>query len=169
LSFIDPQQPEAGLRFEGRASDDFKLASGTRVHASALRLIALEALAPLVADVVIVGEGRNDVRMLMFVDWARCAAQLGLDAAASPEQWARSNALAAALHERLTLLAGSVNASSRRVVAGLLVLIPPSASNGELTEKGTINGRFLQRNRPELLELLFGDAETALRIGPISE
>jgi len=34
-----------------------------------------------------------------------------------------------------------------------------------LTEKGTVNSRALQRNRPELLDILFGDNdERVLRI-----
>jgi feruloyl-CoA synthase len=52
-------------------------------------------------------------------------------------------------------LAASASGSSNRIVAALMVLEPPSASAGEVTEKGTINGRLLQRNRPELLETLF--------------
>ena len=35
--FLDPEKPEAGLIFDGRTSEDFKLASGTWVHNSGLR------------------------------------------------------------------------------------------------------------------------------------
>jgi feruloyl-CoA synthase len=47
----------------------------------------------------------------------------------------------------------------------LLVENPPSSAAGELTEKGTVNGRAVQRNRPELLDALFGDQdERVLRV-----
>jgi hypothetical protein len=49
-------------------------------------------------------------------------------------------------------------------VAGLLVIEPPSASRGELTEKGTVNGNLLQRNRPELLEELFAAGPSPRRV-----
>jgi feruloyl-CoA synthase len=164
LEFVDPKDPAAGLRFEGRLSDDFKLDSGTRVHASALRLTALEALRPLVSDVVIVGANRPDVRMLIFPDWEHCAREFGFDAAMATEAMAMVTALRAAFKDRLAALRDFGTGSSNRIVAGLLVLIKPSAAAGELTEKGTINARVLQRNRPELLELLFGDVDNELII-----
>jgi hypothetical protein len=54
-------------------------------------------------------------------------------------------------------LAAESAGSAGRIAAAVFVLVPPCAAAGEVTEKGTINGRFLQRNRPDLMELLFGD------------
>jgi feruloyl-CoA synthase len=52
----------------------------------------------------------------------------------------------------------------------LLVEVPPSSAAGELTEKGTVNGRALQRNRPELLDVLFGERDDrVLRIAPAAD
>jgi feruloyl-CoA synthase len=164
LSFVDPSRPELGLRFEGRASDDFKLASGTRVAGGALRVAALEGFKPLITDLVIVGTGRRDVRALIFPDWSRCASECGLDPALPPRTVACSPQLQERLKEQLCALAQAATGSSNRIVAVMLVLEPPSASAGELTEKGTINGRFLQRNRPELVEAIFSDASSDLII-----
>src|ERR1051326_6674631 len=44
--------PNQGLRFEGRISEDFKLATGTWVHVGALRAAFIAHFAPLVRDVV---------------------------------------------------------------------------------------------------------------------
>jgi feruloyl-CoA synthase len=67
--------------------------------------------------------------------------------------------------ERLAQLYAAGTGSSNRIVAGLLVENPASSASGELTEKGTVNGRALQRNRPELLDALFGDRdECVLRV-----
>jgi feruloyl-CoA synthase len=49
--------------------------------------------------------------------------------------------------------------SSNRIVAAVLVEVPPSGSAGELTEKGTVNSRAMQRNRPQLLDILFGHSD----------
>lgn len=159
LSFIDPERPRAGLRFDGRISEDFKLTSGTRVSAGKLRLIALDALRPLANEVVIVGADRADVRMLIFPDWEACADAAGLNRNAAPAQTASNKTLRAILRERLTELAATGTGSSNRIVAALLVEAPPSSAAGELTEKGTVNSRGLQRNRAELLDILFGETD----------
>ena len=159
LSFIDPRTPRAGLRFDGRIKEDFKLSSGTKVSAGKLRLDALDATRPLATDVVVVGADRNDVRILIFPDWELCAATAGLDRAAPLVQIASSKALRSSLQERLEQLAATATGSSNRIVAALLVESPPSHAAGELTEKGTVNSRTLQRNRPELLDILFDDRD----------
>jgi feruloyl-CoA synthase len=159
LSFIDPKQPRAGMRFDGRISEDFKLTSGTRVNAGKLRLIAIDVFRPLANEIVIVGSDRADVRMLIFPDWEACAAAANLNGNATPAQIASSQTLRASLRERLTQLAAMGTGSSSRIVAALLVETPPSAVAGELTEKGTVNSRGLQKNRPELLDILFGETD----------
>jgi feruloyl-CoA synthase len=167
LSFIDPERPKAGLRFDGRISEDFKLTSGTKVSAGKLRLDALDALRPFANEVVVVGADRNDVRILVFPDREACALTAGLHPNATPEEIASNKAVRKILHERLAKLAAAGTGSSNRVVAALLVEVPPSGAAGELTEKGTVNSRALQRNRPELLDILFGEQdERVLRIDP---
>jgi len=165
LSFIDPEQPHAGLRFDGRMNDVFKLDSGTKVSAGKLRLQAIDELRPLAHEVLVVGADRKDVRILIFPDWEECAATAGLERTANPAQIASNKKVRAIFYERLARLYAAGTGSSNRIVAGLLVEQPPSAAAGELTEKGTVNSRALQRNRPELLAALFGDTdERVLRI-----
>ena len=159
LSFIDPKRPGAGLRFDGRIKEDFKLTSGTKVSAGKLRLDALDALRPLATEVVVVGADRNDVRILIFPDWEFCAARAGLDRATAPSEISANKLLRTDLQERLERLAALGTGSSNRIVAALLVEVPPSHAAGELTEKGTVNSRALQRNRPELLDALYGERD----------
>jgi feruloyl-CoA synthase len=159
LSFIDPQRPQAGLRFDGRMNEVFKLDSGTKVSAGKLRLDALDALRPFANEVVVAGADRKDVRILIFPDWEVCAAVVGMDCTAKPAQIAANAGVRAMFLDRLTQLYAAGTGSSNRIVAALLVEEPPSGAAGELTEKGTVNSRALQRNRPELLEALFGDTD----------
>jgi feruloyl-CoA synthase len=158
LAWADESRPEAGLTFEGRISEDFKVSSGTKVAAGALRLSALFLLGPLAKDVVIAGEGRNDVRMLIFPDWAACAQAAGLDPARSAAELAAHDSVKALFRGPLAEIAAKGSGNSNRIVAAMLVPEAPSAAGGELTEKGTINGRRLLRNRPELLEALYAEA-----------
>jgi feruloyl-CoA synthase len=106
------------------------------------------------------------VRMLIFPDWEACAVAVGLDPGSPPARLASDKTLRAIFHERLAEIAAAGTGSSNRIVAAVLVDIPPSSAAGELTEKGTVNSRALQRNRPQLLEALFGDSdERVMRIG----
>src|SRR6185369_13986907 len=73
----DPEDPNQGLVFNGRVSEDFKLTTGTWVHVGALRLKLIAALAPLVQDVVIAGHDRDAVGVLLFPDIAACARETG--------------------------------------------------------------------------------------------
>jgi feruloyl-CoA synthase len=97
--------------------------------------------------------------MLIFPNWEACAGVAGLDRNAAPAQTASNKTLRAILRERLTELATTGTGSSNRIVAALLVEAPPASAAGELTEKGTVNSRGLQRNRPELLDILFGETD----------
>jgi feruloyl-CoA synthase len=165
LSFIDPERPLAGLRFDGRMNEVFKLDSGTKVSAGKLRLDALDMMRPLAHEVVVAGANRKDVRILIFPEWKACASAAGLDDAAEPGQIATNPSVRAMFHERLAKLYTAGTGGSNRIVAGLLVENPPSSAAGELTDKGTVNSRALERNRPELFDALFGDGdERVLRV-----
>ena len=158
LSFVDPAEPERGMRFEGRISDDFKLASGTRVSAGSLRLGALEALRPLAAEVVIVGEGRDDVRMIIFPDWQQTALAVGVDHDQGPAQLAADPRVRALLTQRLSAVNGAGASSSSRIVAATIAVHALSAEAGELSEKGTANARVVQRNRADAIDVLFASS-----------
>jgi len=159
VSFIELKRPRAGLRFDGRISEDFKLTSGTKVSAAKLRLDALDALRPLAHEVVVVGADREDVRILVFPDWDQCASSAGLKHRTTAAEIAASKAVRTMFYERLAALAAAGTGSSNRIVAALLVETPPSSADGELTEKGTVNSRALLKNRPELLEVLYGNTD----------
>jgi feruloyl-CoA synthase len=159
LSFIDRERPQAGLRFDGRMNEVFKLDTGTKVSAGKLRLDALDMLRPLAQEVVVAGADRKDVRILIFPDWEICATAAGLDRSAEPAKIASNPVVRTMFHERLSQLRAAGTGSSNCVVAALLVETPPSSAAGEVTEKGTVNSRALQRNRPELLDALFGDTD----------
>jgi feruloyl-CoA synthase len=65
---IDPADPEAGLMFDGRLVENFKLASGTFVAAGALRVAAVSAIGGAALDAVVCGEGQEGVGLMLFLD-----------------------------------------------------------------------------------------------------
>ena len=73
VRFVDPDDVNKGFLFDGRFSEDFKLATGTWVSVGPLRAEFMAHFAPLVRDVVIAGHDRDDVGMLIFADLQRLA------------------------------------------------------------------------------------------------
>jgi feruloyl-CoA synthase len=157
LRFVDPENPEIGLQFAGRASENFKLASGTFVNVGALRLAVLSATAPLLRDVVIAGEGRGDVRILAWPSDSGCA-----DLRTKSDM---------PLHEDHSVIDAVRNAlirhneqfpnASRRIAAFHLLDEPPSLGRGETTDKGYINQRGVLSVRASLAEELYVDPTPA--------
>ncbi len=139
---IDPADLLRGLRFAGRLGEDFKLASGTRVQAGALRAALLEACAPLLADLVVCGENRSHVAVLAWP--APAAATLP------------AGELATQLAPRL----GRFNAgrgSSERVERLRLLSEPPQPGAHEISDKGAVSPRVVLARRAAELDLLYAD------------
>jgi feruloyl-CoA synthase len=129
-----------GLVFKGRIAEDFKLSTGTWVRVGELRALLIQHFAPLVRDVVITGEGRDEVGALVF------------PAANAPrEEYLR----------RLKSL-GSTG-SSNRVARLMLLDEPASLDAGEMTDKGSINQRAVLARRQKLVAELYTDSERVLR------
>lgn len=154
LKFVDPQQPELGLMFDGRIAEDFKLSSGTFVSVGPMRARIISAGAPYVQDVVVTGLNRDDVGVLVFprLDDCRRLAQLPASASASEVVNAPAvRAFFAGLLERLN----RESTGGATLIARLRLLeVAPSLDLGEVTDKGSINQRAVLTHRAELVEAL---------------
>src|SRR5262245_63214570 len=62
----DAVNPAAGLIFDGRTAENFKLSSGTWVNVGTLRPLVIAAGAPVIEDAVVTGHDRDDVGLLIF-------------------------------------------------------------------------------------------------------
>uniref|UniRef100_B0SZE7 AMP-dependent synthetase and ligase n=1 Tax=Caulobacter sp. (strain K31) TaxID=366602 RepID=B0SZE7_CAUSK len=141
----DPLDPAAGLVFDGRLVENFKLASGTFVAAGALRVAAVSAIAGAVADAVVCGEGREGVGLMLFLDPKACL-RIG-----DPE------AVRAAIRSGLERLNGIARSGGAKVARALILDGGPDAASGELTDKGYINQALARDRRPAELARLFAD------------
>jgi feruloyl-CoA synthase len=154
--FADPQAPARGLVFDGRLAENFKLSSGSWVAVGALRVAIIAAGAPLVADAVIAGHGRDAIGVLLFPNLAACRAlcpDLPADAPAETviAQPGLRDVLAAALSRHNAAAQGS----STRIARALLLAEPPSIDANEITDKGYINQRAVLERRAVLVEKLY--------------
>ena len=144
VRLLDPDDAAKGLVFDGRVAEDFKLQSGTWVHAGAVRVRLIAACNSLVQDAVITGHDRTEIGAMV---WLNPAVTRNM---AEAEVFARLHAALASLHGEST---GSSMAPRR-----LLILDqPPSIDGGEITDKGYINQRAVLERRLEHVERLHGD------------
>jgi feruloyl-CoA synthase len=160
VKFVDSNDANAGLSFDGRIAEDFKLMSGTWVRATNIRLEALKHFADLAFDVVVTGHDRNEIGLLVFPHPGSMN-----DAVLSVPDGGGAfgaDALRQLIHVRLVAMAKHATSSSTRVVRALVLATPPSMSDGELTAKGTVNARKVLTLRKELLERLYDNTDPAV-------
>ena len=74
VKWIDENEPNRGLLFDGRVSEDFKLDTGTWVSVGTLRASLIHHFAPYVQDAVICGRDRGYIAAMIFPDWAHLQA-----------------------------------------------------------------------------------------------
>jgi len=162
VTLVDARHPERGLRFDGRIAENFKLASGTWVHAGALRSAAVAAFSPLALDVVIAGSGREFVAALVFPDIAACRAlDAGLPADADVGRVLDSSVVREAFQRRLDALAAAGTGSAGRVVRCVVEAEPATLDSAEMTPKFAVSAAAVLRRRAGVVEELFAQAPGA--------
>lgn len=149
VTLADPEDPAAGLLFDGRIAEDFKLLTGTFVSVGTLRPKLLSASQGVLADAVICGQDGECVTAMAWLhpDHAGRVAADGV-----PEDSLRAE-LAAAM-QRLAAQGGG----SSQCVERLLVLTEPAQLDaGEITDKGYVNQVAVRSRRTDLVALLNAD------------
>jgi feruloyl-CoA synthase len=149
MRFVAPGDPDKGLRFDGRISEDFKLSTGIWVRAAQLRLDLLATLKGLAADVILTGTDRVGA-LIVPTPALREGAVEDAGALISP--------LAARIAAALPLGHGS----AKDVPRALILAEPPSMGEGEMTAKGNLNFRRILTRRAALVARLDDDADPAV-------
>ena len=144
VKWIDDTNIHAGLSFDGRIAEDFKLATGTFVSVGPLRAKIIAAGAPYVQDVVLTGINLKEVGALVI---PTAAARL-LPSQASAEHF----------QNVVNALATTATGSANRIARLHVMQEPPSIDKGEVTDKGSVNQRAVLLHRSALVEALHADA-----------
>ena len=152
VSLVDAEDPNKGLRFDGRIAEEFKLTTGIWVPASDLRLEVLAALAPLAADVVLTGEGRGEVGAMIIPSPALAQGLHAYAGACHPGDQA------AEIAKRLSRL-NAGRGSATTIARALILSDPPSMADGEVTAKGNLNFRKILLLRADLVSRLHEDPD----------
>ena len=160
VRFAEDGNPAAGLLFDGRVAENFKLTTGTWVNVGMLRPAVIAAGAPVIEDAVITGHDGDEIGLLIFPSRAGLkglCADLGADA--SLESMVRHRAVKEALVQGLARHNAQAHGSSMRIARCLILTEPPSIDANEITDKGYLNQRAVLTKRAALVERLH--AETA--------
>lgn len=158
LRFVDPDRPELGFVFDGRITEDFKLATGTWVSVSTLRGLVLREFAPLVSDVVVAGHDRDHVAILIVPDVPACRDFCPDFARGQPDaEVLRRPEVRRHFQEALDRVAGAATGSSNRIDRAIILEERPSLDAGEITDKGSLNQRAVLTHRAVLVEALYAE------------
>lgn len=158
FAYLDENEPQRGFRFNGRVSEDFKLDSGTWVSAGTLRAKFIGAFAPLVQDIVICGENQGFVSALVFLDQIHCRAALTNGQNLSLDELVNNEELREMLRQKLIAFSKESTGSSTLVQRMLIQSQPPSIDAHEITDKGSLNQKAVQANRPDQVALLYQES-----------
>lgn len=154
VRFVDPERPEAGLVFDGRVAEDFKLSSGTWVNVGAVRIQGVEMLAPLAQDIVVTGHDGDSIGFLLFPNLVACRQLAGLAADAPVADVLAHPAVRSRVKQGLQALKQAGGGSSTHATRALLMAEPPSVDAGEITDKGYINQGAVLARRAGLVDVL---------------
>ncbi len=136
--FVDPEEPTAGMIFDGRISENFKLISGTFVGVGELRLDAIGAIGDAVTDAVVCGEGESAVGLLLY-----------------PNPTLARDQVEAAVRTGLTAHNARAKGSGGKVARALVLPAPPDPNTGEITDKGYIAQSLARTRYAEDVRRLF--------------
>ena len=160
MVFVDPDNMNAGMRFDGRISEDFKLLTGTWVRATALRMSLLGHFAPLAADLVITGQDKSDIGVLIFPN--KEAIETAGHALDDVDGMLSDPSLLNALRDRLAVWNAENASSSTRIARAAFFAEPASLVDAEITAKGNLNFRKILQRRSAILDHLYNGSHGAV-------
>jgi len=138
----DPDDWSAGLIYDGRLAEDFKLSNGVWVRAGPMREVLLDALRPHAADLLLCGANREAVGALVW-----------------PAPGATAETRAALQSLARTFNRDRTTASTRIARLAIAASAPTPA---EMTAKGTLNPGRVAVHRAAEIDALFLSPEAAL-------
>jgi len=137
---LDPADPLQGLAFDGRLSENFKLATGAFVTVGELRIAAVGAVGDAITDAVVCGEGRDQVGLLFY-----------------PRPGQAPQSVVAAVQAGMRRLNAAASGVGGRVGRALILDGPPDPNAGEITDKGYIAQALARSLREAAVDRLFAE------------
>ena len=152
----DDTDASKGVVFDGRVAEDFKLSTGTWVHAGGLRVAALAAAAPALQDAVITGQDRDFIGLLA---WPNINGLMEICPDVSrhhdPDKLISADAVRAHIRKGMRAHNAVHTGSASQIRRVILMTELPSIDANEITDKGYINQRAVLERRRDLVERIY--------------
>ena len=155
LKFVDENDPNKGMIFDGRIAEDFKLDTGTWVSVGVLKAKLITAGKGLIQDAVITGHDCAFLGAIVFPELNYCKKLADLPNAASLSDILNHPSVLAALQNTLNDFAQHATGSSTLIKRALFADFTLSIDAGEITDKGSINQRMILSNRSAYVDMIY--------------
>jgi feruloyl-CoA synthase len=161
--FLDPDRPEAGLIFDGRTGEDFKLTSGVWVHNCQLRNRINQLGQPLLFDVVVAAPDREYLGALVFPNVLPLRKRFAEASESHPDDasFLSCEPVVEFFRDVFRQHNAAQRGSSGRFERCVLLTTPPLLDSNETTDKGYINQAAVLSNRAEIVEKLYREPPPA--------
>ena len=158
--FLDADDPSAGLIFDGRIGEDFKLTSGVWVNNSRLRGSINELGQPFLLEVVIAAPNRDYLTGLVFPNLPALRERFGEAGHACPEDadFLKNEAVTGFFLNIFKQHNTAQKGSSGRFERFALLTEPPRIDKNETTDKGYINQSAVLSHRADTVEKLYAES-----------
>lgn len=157
VKWIDANNPNRGMLFDGRISEDFKLDTGTWVSVGILRAKLIQHFAPYVSDAVICGRDRSDITAMIFPDVANVKQLVPHSETMDTKTLVSQPKVIQQFLECLRQMAETSTGSSTRINRITLLIEPASIDHHEITDKGSINQSAVMARRQTIMNSLYDE------------
>jgi feruloyl-CoA synthase len=155
LKFVDENDPNKGMLFDGRIAEDFKLDTGTWVSVGVLKAKLIAAGKGLIQDAVITGHDKSFLGAIIFPELNFCKKLAHLPDETDVETIVNIPSVLSALQAVLDEFSQQSTGSSTLIKRVVFADFTLSIDNGEITDKGSINQRAILAHRIEYVEKLY--------------
>ncbi len=161
--FLDLKNPAAGLIFDGRIGEDFKLTSGVWVHNGQLRNNINKLGQPFLLDVVVAAPNREHLTALVFPNMPVLRGRFKEAGEANPDDadFLKSQVVTEFFRQIFERHNATERGSSSRFERFTLLTIPPRIDKNETTDKGYINQSAVLTHRADVVDKLYADSPPA--------
>jgi feruloyl-CoA synthase len=157
VKFLDENNPDKGLVFDGRIAEDFKLSTGTWVNVGVLKAKVISKGSPIIQDVVLAGLDKEYIGAILFLNADACRELANLGSEISNEEAYLNVAVETFLNDWLAEFNITSNGSSTKIKKYVIAIEAPSIDLGEITDKGSLNQRAVLKHRTHLVNEMYSD------------
>lgn len=154
---LNADDPSAGLAFDGRIGEDFKLTSGVWVHNARLRSSVNRLGQPYLLDVVVAAPDREYLAALIYPNVPALRERFGEDSKnhADDGDFLKARSIIELFRDLFRKHNAEETGSSRRFVRFTILEELPQIDRNETTDKGYINQRAVLESHADLVNQLY--------------